>query len=260
MDLILRATALLVILLGGPALALWARARWGRPVAWLGVGALTFTGAQALRLPLLMGLTALFQRGWLPQPPDPFAFNTLILSFSAGLFEETARWLGMRWAQRRQTRRGEALQAADALVLGLAHGGVEAFWLGLVRWIQLMALTLIREGVLSMPPGAEAAIQAYWAAPAWLPWVGVLERGLAMVIHTGLAFLIWLGVGRGRLRYWGGAVLFHTLVNATALYAVARWGVWGGEVVVLLWALGAIGGIRWVRAAAGWPPHEPSRS
>lgn len=237
MDLVIRTSAILVILFGGPALALGARACWRRPAAWLGVGALTFTGAQALRWPLLAGLTVLFQRGWLPQPSDPLLLNLAVLSVSAGLFEETARWLGMRWAHRRQMRAGESLEDTDVLVLGLAHGGTEAFWLGLLGWIQLIVMRLMQEGVLPIPPGAEDTVTTYWAMPAWIPWVGVLERGMAIIIHIGLAFLSALGVRWKQPAWWGAAVLLHTLVNGTAGYVMARWGMWGAEGVVALWAL-----------------------
>ncbi|HXF69920.1 MAG TPA: YhfC family glutamic-type intramembrane protease [Thermoflexus sp.] len=250
MDLFLRSASVLVLVFGGPALALWARARWRRPVAWLGVGALTFTGAQGVRLPLLAGLSWLFQRGWLPRPPDPFVFNLILLSVSAGLFEETARWLGMRWAQRRQEHTGQDLNERDVLVLGLAHGGAEAFWLGLIGWIQLIAMTMIREGLLPTPPGAEAAVAAYWNVPAWLPLVSILERGMAIGIHIGLAFLIWLGVRRGQPAFWGAAVLLHALVNGTAVYAMARWGIWKAEGVVALWALISAWGVKRIRAKA----------
>lgn len=253
MDLLIRTSAMLAILLGGPALALWARARWRRPVAWLGVGALTFTGAQALRLPLLAGLTELFRRGWLPQPPNPLLFNLVVLSLSAGLFEETARWLGMRWAHRRQTYMGTSLEGTDALVLGLAHGGTEAFWLGLVGWIQLIMMRLMQEGALPIPPGTETAVAAYWATPAWIPWVGVLERGLALILHTGLAFLIWRGVRRKQPVWWGAAVFLHALVNGTAGYALVRWGIWGAEGIVALWALAMGWGIRRIWATSGSP-------
>ncbi len=258
MELLIQTSAMLAILFGGPALALWARARWRRPAAWLGVGALTFTGAQALRLPLLAGLTELFRRGWLPPPPDPFVFNVMTLSLSAGLFEETARWLGMRWAHRRQTRMGERLEGTDVLVLGLAHGGTEAFWLGLVGWIQLLAMQLMREGALPIPPGAEGAVTAYWATPAWIPWVGVLERGMAIVIHTGLSFLIWPAICRKQPVWWGAAVLLHALVNGTAGYAIARWGMWAAEGIVALWTLAIGWGIRRAWAATSALSHEPT--
>ncbi|WP_376793076.1 YhfC family glutamic-type intramembrane protease [Thermoflexus sp.] len=250
MDLFLRSVSLLVLIFGGPALALWARARWGRPAAWLGIGAFIFTGAQGVRLPLLAGLSWLFQRGWLPHPSDPLTFNLMVLSVSAGLFEETARWLGMRWARRRQERIGLDLGERDVLVLGLAHGGAEAFWLGLIGWIQLIAMTMIRESLLPTPPGAEAAVAAYWNAPAWLPLVGILERGMAIGIHIGLAFLVWLGVRRSQLALWGAAVLLHALVNGTAVYAMARWGVWAAEGVVALWALISAWGVKRIRARA----------
>ncbi|WP_322800208.1 YhfC family glutamic-type intramembrane protease [Thermoflexus sp.] len=237
MDVWVRASAMLLILLGGPALALGAQARWRRPAAWLGVGALTFTGAQALRWPLLAGLTVLFQRGWLPRPSDPHILNLVILSLSAGLFEETARWLGMRWAHRRQTRAGKSLDDTDILVLGLAHGGTEAFWVGLLGWIQLIVMRLMQEGVLPIPPGMEGAVTAYWATPAWLPWVGALERGMAILIHIGFAFLIAWGIRRRQPIGWGAAVLLHTLVDGTVGYVRARWGMWGAEGMAALWAL-----------------------
>jgi hypothetical protein len=52
---VLRMLGWLVMAFGGPALALWAKGRRGRPAAWLGVGALTFLGAQAVRLPFWPG-------------------------------------------------------------------------------------------------------------------------------------------------------------------------------------------------------------
>ncbi|GBD10228.1 hypothetical protein HRbin22_02495 [Candidatus Thermoflexus japonica] len=258
MDLLIRTSAILVILFGGPALALWARARWRRPAAWLGVGALTFTGAQALRWPLLAGLTGLFQRGWLPRPSDPLLLNLMVLSFSAGLFEETARWLGMRWAHRRQMRIGESLEDTDVLVLGLAHGGTEAFWVGLLGWIQLIAMRLMQEGALPIPSGAEGAVTTYWATPAWILWLGVLERGMAILLHIGLAFLIALGVRRRQPVWWGAAVFLHALADGTAGYVMTRWGIWGAESVVALWALASALMILQVRrSSSGALPRTP---
>ncbi len=240
---VLRMLGLLVMAFGGPALALWARGRWGRPVAWLGVGALTFLGAQAVRLPLLAGLTALFRQGLLPPPWDPLAFNWVVLSLSAGLFEETARWWGMRWAQRRQARHGQILGLTDAVVLGLAHGGTEAFALGLVGWTTLMGMLLMREGLIPIPPGMEAPVAAYWATPPGWVWVGVLERGMAILLHVGLSLVIWDGVRRARRTGWAAAVLLHALVNGTAVAAMSRWGIGVAEGLIALWVGLFLGGI-----------------
>jgi uncharacterized membrane protein YhfC len=240
---VLRMLGWLVMAFGGPALALWARGRWGRPVAWLGVGALTFLGAQAVRLPLLAGLTALFRQGLLPPPWDPFMFDLVVLSLSAGLFEETARWWGMRWAQRRQARHGQILRSADAVVLGLAHGGTEAFVIGLVGWVTLMGMLLMREGLIPIPPGMEASVAAYWATPPSWVWVAVLERGMAILFHVGLALVIWDGVRRGRRAGWAAAVLLHGLVNGTASAAMARRGIEAAEGLIALWVGLFLGGI-----------------
>ena len=256
MDLVLRAVGWMVFAFGGPALALWVRARWGRPAAWLGLGALTWGGAQALRLPLLMALSAGFRWfGW-PAPPQPFLFNWIVLSLSAGLFEETARWLGMRWAARRQAREGRELEAQDAVVIGLAHGGTEAFALGLAGGLTFLAMAMLREGLLPTPPAAAPALAAYWATPAWMVGVGILERAMAILFHAGLALILWHGLRRRQGGWWAVAVLLHAGANGTAGYALARWGVWAAEGAVALWTLPiAIGIARALRRPAPPPPR-----
>jgi len=207
------------------------------------VGALTFLGAQAVRLPFWAGLTALFRQSVLPPPRDPFVFNLVVLSLSAGLFEETARWWGMRWAQRRQARHGQILGPADAVVLGLAHGGTEALALGLVGWATLMGMLLMREGLIPIPPGMEATVAAYWATPPGWVWVGVLERGMAILLHVGLAFVIWDGVRRARRAGWAAAVLLHALVNGTGVAAMSYWGIGAAEGLIALWVGLLLGGV-----------------
>lgn len=80
-----------------------------------------FLASQAIRLPLLQGLTHLFASGALPAP-DPAhttAFNIAVLAFSAGLFEETARDFAYRKVI------PEARSWTAAVTFGAGHGGVE---------------------------------------------------------------------------------------------------------------------------------------
>lgn len=93
----------------------------GIPARLLLVGAATFLASQAIRLPLLQGLTHLFASGALPAP-DPAhttAFNIAVLAFSAGLFEETARDFAYRKVI------PEARSWTAAVTFGAGHGGVE---------------------------------------------------------------------------------------------------------------------------------------
>ncbi len=56
-------------------------------------GALTFIASQVLHIPLVYGLTALFNNGTLPPIPEAWTaiFNAILLGLLAGIFEETAR-------------------------------------------------------------------------------------------------------------------------------------------------------------------------
>src|SRR5690349_4259529 len=81
--------------IAAPIALAWAlRRRLGTRVALFGWGALAFIASQIVHFPILIGLTAAFRAGVLPQPPASWIwFNPLLLGMLAGLCEEPARWL-----------------------------------------------------------------------------------------------------------------------------------------------------------------------
>lgn len=91
-----------------------------------GVGVLTFIGSQIFHLPVVNGLTKAFSTGLLPSVGVTFApfFNAIVLGLLAGIFEETARWIGYKLLK----KKGDSFGAS--LTLGAGHGGIEAIIIG----------------------------------------------------------------------------------------------------------------------------------
>lgn len=202
------------------ALWLWLARRWRLGWRLVGLGALMFIGSQVVHLPLLYGLTALFQAGVLPAPPAAWApaFNIVVLSLLAGLCEETARYIGYRWLV------PEARTWRQAVVYGAGHGGIEAILFGglaLAAFVQLTGLQQTDLSTLGLPAGQQAAlaaqVQAYWSLAWPLTLLGAVERVLAITLHITLSVLVLQAVIRRRWGWWAAAVGWHALANAVAL-------------------------------------------
>src|SRR5574341_140938 len=222
-------------------------------VGWglAGVGTLTFIGSQVVHLPLLWGLTALFQRGIIPAPPVQWKLitNAIILGLAAGLCEEIARYLVYRWWLK------SARSWKEALMFGAGHGGIEAVIFGV-----LAALTVVNIFILSridlntLPMTAEqiAATQQQLSEFLNAPWyahlLGAVERLFALCVHISLAVLVLQTFARRNLLWLVAAILWHALVDGVAVYAVSTWGPYWTEgilgVMSLMIGLGIIAAFR----------------
>lgn len=202
------------------ALWLFLARRWRLGWRLVGLGALRFIGSQVFHLPVVYGLTALFQTGVLPHVPEAWApaFNIFVLALLAGLFEETARYIGYRWlAPQARTWR-------EAVVYGAGHGGIEAVITGgltLVAFFQLVGLQNTDISTLPIPADQQAAlaaqVQTYWSLAWPLTLLGAVERVLAMTLHITLSVLVLQVLVRRNWLWWAAAVLWHALANAVAL-------------------------------------------
>src|SRR5690554_5410572 len=85
------------------------------------VGALAFFISQmVLRIPLINILSV---QPWWQALAANFFMLAIILSFTAGLFEETARYIGFRFVLKNK------LSWKTGLAFGLGHGGIESVML-----------------------------------------------------------------------------------------------------------------------------------
>jgi uncharacterized membrane protein YhfC len=213
----------------GPVLAgLWWHRRSGASLRVFGIGALVFFVSQVvLRLPWQIPLGR-----WVHSHSEWLVPFLLFSSLTAGLFEETGRWLGYRHLLTVERSR------RVAIMLGLGHGAVEAMLLAgvplaglLVSWV------LAAQGRL--PPGAADAIGQQTAAlDFWRIQLAALERASAIAVHVGLALVVLQVWNRGGLRWLGLAILLHFSINAVAALLVLELQLspWLGELVLVVMA------------------------
>ena len=147
----------------------------GKAFCW---GALAFVVSQLLiRIPILQ--LVLPQFTWFSMLPlYPWVYG-LFLGVTAGLAEESARWIAVKCFLK------EKRSFEHGLAFGLGHGGIEAMLLVGPNMIAGVVMTLAGQSTLF---------------PA--DWGSVLtagaERLFAVAFHTGASLLIMYGVREGR--------------------------------------------------------------
>lgn len=228
--------------------------RWhGTSWVLFGIGAVTFIASQVVHIPLNYGLTALFRQPWMPGPAPEWrlAFNAVVLGLTAGLCEETARYLVLRfWARTARTWR-------QGVMFGAGHGGIESVLVGLTVALTLVNMIVLRTmdvSALPLPPEqaavAAAQVEAFWQTPLYLPLLAAAERLMAMLLHIALATLIMHGVVRKRLWPLWVAIAWHALANAVTVYVNGTWGPVASEGALAVLSLGSVALLWATRRAA----------
>lgn len=232
---LLFAAQAIVIFAGVIALAIVLHRRlpapWG---AWVW-GALTFVASQVVRLPILLGLTTLSQTLGLNFGQEGnFWFNAVVLSFSAGLFEETARYLVLRFLAK------DVRGWNDAVMFGAGHGGIEAIlFVGGAAISNVLLLAnadaLLAQTRAAAPAQADtlaAQIEALRGVGADLIAASLIERVFALMVHIGLTVMVMCAVEGGGVKWWLAAIAVHALTNFAAIAAQHIVGIVVAEVVV----------------------------
>lgn len=219
------------------------RLDWGL----FGVGAVTFVLSQVGHIPFnQVVLTRL------PALTSNLLGLSLFAGLSAGIFEESARFLMYRfWVQRARDWR-------SALMLGLGHGGIESFLTGLLVAINGYVLYTVRAGETSalVPatqlPAVQQTLAGIFAASPFALLLGAVERLFAIVLHLTLSLLVLQCFRRRQGRWLFFAITAHTLFNAIALYAAATWNAYVAELLIGLLAASGV----WLiwRLAQAEPP------
>ena len=218
--------------------------RWRAPWRLFGIGVITFIGSQVVHLPLNAGLTVLFKSIITDPTPQPWhlPFNAIVLGLTAGLCEESARYLGYRYLAPR------ARAFRDALLLGAGHGGIEAILLGVYvayMFLQMVALQQTGTDSLGLDEPQLRTLQqqmtAYWSAPAYLTILGAVERLFALTVHVGLSVVVLQVFVRKQWRWLWLAIGYHAASDATTVWLVqVGWPAPAIEGIVGLFALGAL--------------------
>lgn len=158
-----------------------------RHVSPLLLGVMAFVVSQmVIRLPLLNFLASESSTYQLLSITKPILMM-FFLAFTAGLAEEVARWIFMRYFMRIRS-------VQNGVVFGMGHGGIEA--------LLLVGIPMLGSATMMLQP-------------QMLVLSGI-ERICAILIHICLSVLVLMGVRKRAFRYCMYAILIHTLINFTS--------------------------------------------
>ena len=205
------------------------------------IGVLAFFVSQVcLRIPILSVLST---QSWFKAfaTDHTVLYLVLIGGLTAGLFEESARYIGTKCFLKKQR------DYQDAISFGLGHGFCEAIIItGLTFINYLIYCIMINNGSFSTiakaMPGttSQQLVSLLSAATAGSIFIGVLERVFAVTYHIFATILIFKGINEHKIGYYFLAILAHTILNAGTALLSQYVNTWVGEAFLLLFAAFAL--------------------
>lgn len=161
----------------------------------------------------------------------------------AALFEETGRFLGIKYIMRNQ------LTKENAWMYGVGHGGIEAmFLLGITSINNLANAMMINDGSMTSmlesldQTSRETAVQGLsvlWETPASLFFAAGFERIIAIFLQIALSILIYQAVKEKSGRWYWVAFGVHFAVDFVAVL-LANVSVAAAEVVMAAMTVAAV--------------------
>lgn len=251
------------------ALGAWCTKRFG--ISWriFGLGALFFVIVQIVHTPLVLATQAPIYRYLQATFADPalaLAAFAIVLGLLAGFFEEVGRYLVFAYYFRR--RRIE-LSKENGLLFGIGWGGIESIVIGV-----LVALTLV--SYMAAAPLTDQQIQAINQSTGGtlteeqieelraqmdalinltpydvLP--GLAERMMTITLHVAFTLMVLSAVVYHRQILLALAIIWHTAVDALAVYLAQTAGILVTELAILAMALLGAGYIWWTWQTWGRP-------
>ena len=206
--------------------------RFALPWKLVLAGGLTFIASQILHVPLVAGISSFLQNSSL-------IINAVILGLLAGIFEETARFILFKYILK------NAKSWKEGVLVGLGHGGTEALLLGILSAITFITMVGYRSIDLSTVPSipaeqlelARQQVEAYWSTPWYIALIGVIERIFAICLHLSLSVMVLYAVVYHKPIWFWLALLWHTFVDAVAVYVIQEIGILAVEAIIGIFAL-----------------------
>ncbi|MDY7078675.1 MAG: YhfC family glutamic-type intramembrane protease [Chloroflexota bacterium] len=235
----------ILVMLGFPVgLGLLLKRRTGVTWGLIMAGAFAFVASQVVHLPLnwALGLVSLPSGGGRGVALWPLPLMALVAGLSAGVCEEVARYLVLRFWQR------DSRSWTQGVAFGVGHGGVEAIFTGVLVLITFSNMLILRGmGPEALGLSGEVLEQvqtqsdAYWSIPWYLPLLGGLERISAITIQIALSLLVVRALTHHHVGWLLAAIGAHALVDGVVVFLVGvGWAPVALEGVVLLFALGGL--------------------
>ena len=190
--------------------AIFIRRRTGAPWRLFFIGAVTFIASQVLHIPfnavvLRSGLLSTDTTVW-----SSLIIYAVFLGLSAGVFEETARYLTYRfWAK-------DARSWSRGLMLGAGHGGSEAILVGAlaaVNFVALLAAVNNETAMNALPADQRSLVTSALAqimdAPTGTLLLGAVERVFAITAHLAMSLLVLQVFLRRNIAWLCASIGFH---------------------------------------------------
>ncbi len=143
---------------------------------------------------------------------------------AAGVFEETGRFLSMKFLMKK-----EPSAPLPGLAYGIGHGGVEMLIIfGITMINNLVISALINSGqtdvIFSKVPveaveQLRSQLDQLQTIGVGTLIIGIWERFSALVLHLGLSMMVWVAVRKGGKWLWlfPAAIALHAIVDAGAV-------------------------------------------
>ena len=174
--------------------------------------------------------------------------NTLLYALygglAAGVFEETGRFLSMKFLMKK-----EPSKPLPGIAYGVGHGGAEMLIIfGITMINNLVISALINSSqadaiFAKVPEEAAGQLQAQLdqlqTLGAGTLLIGLWERFSALILHLGLSMLVWVAVRKGGKWLWlfPAAIVLHAIVDAGAVLLQKSTGLVPLELIVMAEAL-----------------------
>ena len=238
-------------------LAWWAVKKHNAKLSTILIGAATFIVFALVLESLVHKLVLAGDRGAAIQ--GNVLYYALYGGLMAGLFEETGRFLSMKYLLKK-----EPTETKPGVSYGLGHGGVEMLILFGFSMISVLTMAVMvnagqTDALLAKTPEAsQAALTAQFeqlkTTSAGTYLYGLWERLSAITLHLGLSILVWAAVRKGGKWLWlfPAAILLHALVDALAVILSKSASILVIELIVMALAI-AVAGLAWLVARKAFP-------
>ena len=172
---------------------------------------------------------------------------------AAGVFEETGRFVAMKWLLRK--RSGKAL---TGIAYGFGHGGIEMLMIFGVTMVSNVVIAIMMNGghqdllLAGVPEESKAQALAQFAQIGSLTTgallIGFWERISAFILQVALSLIVWKAVrGGGRwVLLFPLAILIHALVDFIAVILSKSAGMVPLELIVTALALATAAAAAWL--------------
>lgn len=142
---------------------------------------------------------------------------------AAGLFEETGRYLAMKFCMKK------TLDKRNAIMYGVGHGGIEAILLVGASYVSNLIISMvINSGQLdmllpmngldeTMSQQVVAQLSALSTTPALHFYLAGMERISAIMFHIAASYLVYLAVKKKKICWYLLAILAHFLLDAVTV-------------------------------------------